>query len=96
MKLRSNYLFVIFPLLLIGFAITNKKFSDPNKDRLLMEVVKYVVEKGHYKKISIDDNLSENLYHSFIKQLDNQECLKIIKYSKKVLFKVRYKRIRKV
>ena len=73
MKLRSNYLFVIFPLLLIGFAITNKKFSDPNKDRLLMEVVKYVVEKGHYKKISIDDNLSENLYHSFIKQLDNQK-----------------------
>ena len=73
MKLRSNYLFVIFPLLLIGFAITNKKFSDPNKDRLLMEVVKYVVEKGHYKKISIDDNLSENLYHSIIKQLDNQK-----------------------
>ena len=73
MKLRSNYLFVIFPLLLIGFAITNKKFSDPNKDRLLMEVVKYVVEKGHYKKISIDDNLSQNLYHSFIKQLDNQK-----------------------
>jgi len=73
MKLRSNYLFVIFPLLLIGFAITNKKFSDPNKDRLLMEVVKYVVEKGHYKKISIDDNLSENLFHSFIKQLDNQK-----------------------
>ena len=64
MKLRSNYLFVIFPLLIIGFAITNKKFSDPNKDRLLMEVVKYVVEKGHYKKISIDDNLSENLYNS--------------------------------
>ena len=73
MKLRSNYLFVIFPLLLIGFTLTNKKFSDPNKDRLLMEVVKYVVEKGHYKKISIDDNLSENLYHSFIKQLDNQK-----------------------
>ena len=73
MKLRSNYLFVIFPLLFIGFAITNKKFSDPNKDRLLMEVVKYVVEKGHYKKISIDDNLSENLYNSFIKQLDNQK-----------------------
>ena len=73
MRLRSYYIFVIFPLLLIGFAITNKKFSDPNKDRLLMEVVKYVVEKGHYKKISIDDNLSENLYNSFIKQLDSQK-----------------------
>ena len=73
MRLRSNYIFVIFPLLIIGFAITNKKFSDPNKDRLLMEVVKYVVEKGHYKKISIDDNLSENLYNSFIKQLDSQK-----------------------
>ena len=73
MKLRSSYLFVIFSLLIIGFTITNKNFSDPNKDRLLMEVVKYVVEKGHYKKISIDNNLSENLYHSFIKQLDNQK-----------------------
>ena len=64
MKLRSNYFFVIFSLLIIGFTITNKNFSDPNKDRLLMEVVKYVVEKGHYKKISIDNNLSCLLYTS--------------------------------
>ena len=85
---RTSYLFgfVIFPLLFIGFAITNKKFSDPNKDRLLMEVVKYVVEKGHYKKISIDDNLSENLYHSFIKQLDNQKRLKYIQNKNNTLY----------
>lgn len=80
MKLRSNYLFVIFPLLLIGFAITNKKFSDPNKDRLLMEVVKYVVEKGHYKKFPLMI-IYPKIY--IIRLLSNW----IIK---KILFKVRY------
>ena len=42
---------------MIGFApiISDKKFSDPNKDRLLIEIVKYVVEKGHYNKIEIND-----------------------------------------
>ena len=73
MNKKIKYLFLLVPLLIIGFTITNKNFSDPNKDRLLIEIVKYVVEKGHYNKIQIDDDLSEKIYLSFIDQLDKQK-----------------------
>lgn len=73
MNKKIKYLFLLIPLLIIGFTITNKNFSDPNKDRLLIEIIKYVVEKGHYNKIQIDDDLSEKIYLSFIDQLDKQK-----------------------
>ncbi len=73
MNKKFKYLFLLIPLLIIGFTITNKNFSDPNKDRLLIEIIKYVVEKGHYNKIQIDDDLSEKIYLSFIDQLDKQK-----------------------
>lgn len=73
MNKRIKYLFIIIPLIVVGASISNKKFSDPNKDRLLIEIVKYVVEKGHYNKIEINDDISEKIYHSFIDQLDSQK-----------------------
>jgi carboxyl-terminal processing protease len=73
MNKKIKYLFLLIPILIIGFTITNKNFSDPNKDRLLIEIIKYVVEKGHYNKIQIDDDLSEKIYLSFIDQLDKQK-----------------------
>ncbi len=39
----------------------------------MIEIIKYVVEKGHYNKIQIDDDLSEKIYLSFIDQLDKQK-----------------------
>jgi len=39
----------------------------------LIEIIKYVVEKGHYNKIQIDDDLSEKIYLSFIDQIDKQK-----------------------
>ena len=73
MNKKIKYLFLLISLLIIGFTITNKNFSDPNKDRLLIEIIKYVVEKGHYNKIQIDDDLSEKIYLSFIDKLDKQK-----------------------
>ncbi len=40
MNKKIKYLFLLIPLLIIGFTITNKNFSDPNKDRLLIEIIK--------------------------------------------------------
>ena len=71
--MKHRYLFLIIPLIFIGFTFSDKKFSDPNKDRLLIEIVKYVVEKGHYNKIEINDDVSEKIFSSFINQLDSQK-----------------------
>ena len=73
MNIKHRYLFLIIPLIFIGFTFSDKKFSDPNKDRLLIEIVKYVVEKGHYNKIEINDDVSEKIFSSFINQFDSQK-----------------------
>ena len=90
MNKKFEYLFLIIPLLIIGFTFSNKKFSDPNKDKLLIEIVKYVVEKGHYNNIEINDNLSEKLYQSFIDQLDSQKRF-FLKSDIKIFEKYKYK-----
>ena len=73
MNMKHRYLFLIIPLIFIGFTLSDKKFSDPNKDRLLIEIVKYVVEKGHYNKIEINDDVSEKIFSSLINQFDSQK-----------------------
>ena len=73
MNIKHRYLFLIIPLIFIGFTFSDKKFSDPNKDRLLIEIVKYVVEKGHYNKIEINDDVSEKIFSSLINQFDSQK-----------------------
>ena len=73
MNMKHRYLFLIIPLIFIGFTFSDKKFSDPNKDRLLIEIVKYVVEKGHYNKIEINDDVSEKIFSSLINQFDSQK-----------------------
>ena len=73
--MKINFLHITFFIVLIifGFSFSNKKFSDPNKEKLLIEVVKYVVEKGHYNSIEIDDEISEKIFDSYIEQLDAQK-----------------------
>ena len=45
--MKINFLHItFFAIIIFGFSFSNKKFSDPNKEKLLIEVVKYVVEKG--------------------------------------------------
>ena len=73
MNMKHRYLFLVIPLFFIGFTLSDKKFSDPNKDKLLIEIVKYVVEKGHYNKIEINDGVSEKIFSSFINQFDSQK-----------------------
>ena len=73
MNMKHRYLFLVIPLFFIGFTFSDKKFSDPNKDKLLIEIVKYVVEKGHYNKIEINDGVSEKIFSSFINQFDSQK-----------------------
>ena len=48
--MKINFLHITFfvAIIIFCFAFSSKKFSDPNKEKLLIEVVKYFVEKGHY------------------------------------------------
>ena len=62
--------FILFTGILLSFSVN--RGSNPNKDRLLLELISYVLERGHYNPRQIDDNFSKNVFNSYIKGLDNQ------------------------
>ena len=73
--MKRNYkilLAVVFlSVTLFAFKInTTKSSSDPEKDKLLLELLTFVIEKGHYNPAAIDDTFSKGIYKDFIKALD--------------------------
>ncbi|MHA3789779.1 carboxy terminal-processing peptidase [Flavobacterium hauense] len=48
----------------------NKVDADPEKDKLLLELITFVIEKGHYDPAKIDDAFSKGVYKSYIESLD--------------------------
>lgn len=48
----------------------NENDADPDKDKLLMELLTFVLEKGHYSPAVIDDAFSKGVYKDFIQALD--------------------------
>lgn len=51
-------------------SFTTKKFTDPDKDKVLLDLITYVLEKGHYAPKDINDTFSESIYKDFINGLD--------------------------
>lgn len=47
-----------------------KKANDPEKDKLLLELLTFVIEKGHYDPAAIDDTFSKGVYKSYLQQID--------------------------
>ena len=61
--------------LVIYFEVSNTKFSsdEPNKDKLLVDLVSYVLDKLHYDPKIINDDFSINVYEDFIEAVDSQK-----------------------
>lgn len=51
-------------------SFTTKEFNDPDKDKLLVDLITYVLQKGHYNPADMDDAFSEGVYTDFIEGLD--------------------------
>ncbi len=65
--------FITISLILVSWKYNEVKFDDPNKDKLLIELLKYVLEKGHYQSKEINDELSEKVFDSYLEILDPQK-----------------------
>ena len=71
--MKRNYKVLLLVMALsIGLwsFIPKSQKSDPEKDKLLLELLTYVLEKGHYSPAAIDDNLSKGIYKDYITALD--------------------------
>jgi carboxyl-terminal processing protease len=72
MKRNYKILVVILCLSVVFFAFNSnaKKDNDPEKDKLLLELLTFVIEKGHYNPAVIDDAFSKGVYKDYIQALD--------------------------
>ena len=61
--------------MVIYFEVSNVNFSsdEPNKDRLLVDLVSYVLDKLHYDPQIINDDFSIKVYDDFIDAVDSQK-----------------------
>ncbi|SUZ76416.1 uncharacterized protein METZ01_LOCUS29270 [marine metagenome] len=73
MKRKLILVFITFSLVFASWKLTNPKFDSQNKDKLLIEIIKYVLEKYHYNSIEINDEFSENMFDTYIDLLDSQK-----------------------
>ncbi len=71
--MKRNYkillLIVALSVALWSFIPREPK-SDPEKDKLLLELLTFVIERGHYNPATIDDEFSKGVYKDYITALD--------------------------
>lgn len=70
MKRNFNVLLVTLLIAFASCSFTSKSFDDPDKDKLLMKLITYLLEQGHFQPREINDDLSQAVYTSFLDQID--------------------------
>ncbi len=73
MKLMQKNIKILLLAIFVSAAscsFTTKEFNDPNKDKLLLDLITYVLEKAHFDPKDINDAFSEHLFNTYIEKLD--------------------------
>ncbi|MBF7092275.1 carboxy terminal-processing peptidase [Flavobacterium sp. ALJ2] len=74
--MKRNYKIILAVICLsatlFAFKINSDKGidPDPNKDKLLLELLAFVIEKGHYGPPALNDEFSKGVYKDYIGALD--------------------------
>ena len=70
MKRNLNIFLLSVFVAFASCSFTTKTFDDPNKDRLLMQLITYLLEKGHFQPKDFNDALSKDVYKRFLNRVD--------------------------
>lgn len=70
MKKNLKILLLAVFVAVASCSFTTKGSNDPEKDKLLLDLITYVIEKGHLSPHQMDDDFSSHVYTNFINGLD--------------------------
>ena len=70
-KIKFLLIATILTGIFYGFTLSSS-IINPEKDKLLLEVLAYVLERGHYDPETIDDDFSESVFMNYIESMDGQ------------------------
>lgn len=72
--MKTKFFIPILTLLLlcsnVNFANNSTPNNDPEKDKVLISVLNYMLTRGHFVEKRLDDNFSEHVFKDFIDGLD--------------------------
>ena len=74
MRLVKFIVVGVYVLLLTGGS--SSILDNPDKDKLLIEVIAYVMQRGHYDPKQINDEFSEHVFKNYIEGITT--CIKRI------------------
>ena len=68
---RNFYLLMLTILLAFGScSFTSKNFDEHEKDKTLVYLIKYALERGHYDPKDINDEFSAEVFEDYLENLD--------------------------
>ncbi len=91
MKKNLTYLLLLMFAAVASCSFTNKSFETNDKDKLLLDLIAYVLEKGHYQPKDINDDFSVSVFEDFISVVDPTKRYFLeedIKYFEKYKFQI--------
>lgn len=70
--MKRKYIVLLLSILLAfaSCSFTTKKFSNPDKDKLLIQVITFVLQQGHFDPIALDDEFSQELFKDYLEVID--------------------------
>lgn len=69
-KIAVSVLLILGLILSVSFSSSTS--VNPSKDKLLIEIVSYVLSRGHFSPSEINDDFSENVYMNYLNGLDGR------------------------
>ncbi|MEP2238694.1 MAG: carboxy terminal-processing peptidase [Maribacter sp.] len=70
MKRNLAYVLLLMLAAVASCSFTNKSFENDDKDKLLLDLITYVLEKGHYEPKALNDDFSVHVFEDFIDVID--------------------------
>lgn len=70
--MKRNY-YLLMLTILLAFAscsFTSKTFDDPDKDKMLVQIITYILDRGHYNPKDLNDEFSAEVYSDYLENLD--------------------------
>ena len=62
--MKRNYK-IIIPIIIMAGVLVSFDFRhepDPEKDKALVQVLRYILTEGHYQPVEIDDEFSKGVF----------------------------------
>ena len=70
MKRNLAYALIVMLVAVASCSFTNKSFETDDKDKLLLDLITYVLERGHYQPKDINDDFSVHVFEGFLDIID--------------------------